>query len=97
MKSKEHIVFEINDLINKRQESYNEIFNQFMDDFEAIFVKHEIIDADTPNTEEQQMVVDEVCALVDRMRYRKQLPTVESIEERLKEAPAPPFYKPQVH
>lgn len=97
MKFKEHIVYEINELLNRRQKEDNDTFNRFMDDFEAIFVKHEIIDADTPNTEEQQMVVDEVCALVDRMRYRKQLPTVESIEERLKEAPAPPFYKPHVH
>lgn len=97
MKFKEHIVYDINELLNRRQKEDNDTFNRFMDDFEAIFVKHEIIDADTPNTEDQQMLVDEICALVDRMRHRKQLPTVESIEERLKESPTPPFYKPQVH
>lgn len=97
MNFKEHIVFEINDLINQRQEKYNEIFSQFMDDFEAIFIKHEIIDADTPNTKDQQMLVDEVCALVDKMRHMKSLPVVESIEDKLRKMPLAPFYQPKVH
>lgn len=97
MNFKEHIVFEINELLNRRQEEDNATFNRFMDDFEAIFVKHEIIDADIPNTKDQQMLVDEVCALVDRMRRMKSLPVVESLEDKLHKMPPPPFYQPKVH